>query len=66
MDTGWNSDRKTEQVVEEMQLWKKNFLVIYGIFLVMICGGLLILDGYISRNETDLWIENARNDEKSI
>lgn len=49
-----------------MQLWKKNFLVIYGIFLAVVCGGLLLLDGYISQNEIRQWIGQARNSERSI
>lgn len=49
-----------------MQLWKKNFLVIYGIFLAVVCGGLLLLDSYISQNEIRQWIGQARNSERSI
>ncbi len=49
-----------------MQLWKKNFLVSYLLFLVVICSGLLLLDGYISRDETEQWIEHARNNESSL
>lgn len=49
-----------------MQLWKKNFLVIYGIFLAVVCGGLLLLDSYISRNEIRQWVDQARNSERSI
>ena len=30
-----------------MQVWKKNFLTAYVLFLLVICGGLLLLDGYI-------------------
>lgn len=49
-----------------MQLWKKNFLVSYFLFMVVICSGLLLLDGYISRDETEQWIEHARNNESSL
>lgn len=49
-----------------MQLWKKNFLVIYGIFLVVVYIGLFLLENYISWNETRQWIDRARNGEKSI
>ncbi len=57
MDIGWRF---------RMQLWKKNFLVIYGIFLAVVCGGLLLLDSYISQNEIRQWIGQARNSERSI
>ena len=40
-----------------MQLWKKNFLVIYGIFLAVVCAGLLLLDAYISLNEMKQWVD---------
>ena len=43
-----------------MQLWKKNFLVIYGVFLVVVCAGLLLLDAYISLNEMKQWVDQAR------
>lgn len=49
-----------------MQLWKKNFLVVYGIFLAVVYAGLFLLDGYISQNETRQWIDHARNNERSI
>lgn len=49
-----------------MQLWKKNFLVIYGIFLVVVNAGLFLLDNYISRNEASLWIDQAQKSERSI
>ena len=49
-----------------MQLWKKNFLVIYGIFLAVVCAGLLLLDAYISLNEMKQWVDQARNNERSI
>ncbi len=49
-----------------MQLWKKNFLVSYLLFLIVIYGGLLFLDVYISRNETEQWVEHARNSESSV
>ena len=49
-----------------MQLWKKNFLVIYGVFLVVVCAGLLLLDAYISLNEMKQWVDQARNNERSI
>lgn len=49
-----------------MQVWKKNFLITYGMFLLVIYGGLLILDHYISRNELTQWVEYAQNDEKSL
>ena len=49
-----------------MQLWKKNFLAVYLLLLLVIYGGLLLLDAYISKNEMELWVERARNSEKSI
>lgn len=49
-----------------MQLWKKNFLTIYLLFLAVIFGGLLILDSYISRNEMEQRMEQARNSERNI
>ena len=49
-----------------MQIWKKNFLITYGMFLIVIYGGLLLLDNYISRNEFIQWVEHAYNDEKSL
>ncbi len=49
-----------------MQVWKKNFLITYGMFLLVIYGGLLLLDSYISRNELAQWVEHAQNDEKSL
>ena len=49
-----------------MQLWKKNFLVIYGIFLVVVNAGLFLLDNYISKNEASQWIDQAKNSERSI
>lgn len=68
MDTDWNSER-IDKIVEwrdRMQLWKKNFLIIYGIFLAVVCAGLFLLDGYITQNETRQWIDHARNNERSI
>lgn len=49
-----------------MQIWKKNFLTIYALFLFVIYGGLLLLDGYISQNELRQWIEHGQNSEKSM
>lgn len=49
-----------------MQLWKKNFLAVYLLFLAVIFGGLLILDSYISQNEMTQRMEQARNSERSI
>lgn len=49
-----------------MQIWKKNFLSIYALFLVVIYGGLLFLDGYISQNEMKQWMRHAGNNEESI
>lgn len=49
-----------------MQVWKKNFLTAYALFLLVICGGLLLLDGYISRNELMQWTEHAENNERSL
>ena len=49
-----------------MQIWKKNFLSIYALFLVVIYGGLLFLDGYISQNEMKQWMRHAENNEESI
>ena len=37
-----------------MQLWKKNFLAVYLLLLLVIYGGLLLLDAYISKNEMEL------------
>ena len=48
MDTDWRC---------KMQIWKKNFLITYGMFLIVIYGGLLLLDNYISRNEFIQWVE---------
>ena len=39
-----------------MQLWKKNFLASYLLFLTVFHGGLLLLNGYISKNEAPLWL----------
>lgn len=49
-----------------MQIWKKNFLTIYGLFLLVIYGGLLLLDGYISQNELKQWVEHAKSSEKGL
>lgn len=49
-----------------MQLWKKNFLVTYFLFLMIIYGGLMLLDFYISKNELAQWSERAAGNEKSI
>lgn len=49
-----------------MQLWKKNFLAIYPLFQIVICTGLLFLNGYISQNETRQWVNHARSVEQSI
>lgn len=49
-----------------MQLWKKNFLASYLLFLTVFHGGLLLLDGYISKNEMEQWVGHARNSEKNI
>lgn len=49
-----------------MQIWKKNFLSVYALFLVVIYGGLLFLENYISQNEMQQWIRHARNNEESI
>lgn len=49
-----------------MQIWKKNFLTIYGLFLIVIYGGLLLLDNYISQNELKQWVEHGENGEKSL
>lgn len=49
-----------------MQLWKKNFLVTYLLFLIVIYGGLMLLDVYISKNELVQWSERAVGNEKSI
>ncbi len=49
-----------------MQIWKKNFLSVYALFLIVIYGGLLFLEGYISQNETQQWVRHARNNEESI
>lgn len=57
MDTDWRS---------KMQIWKKNFLTIYALFLFIIYGGLFMLDGYISQNELRQWVEHAKNSERSI
>jgi signal transduction histidine kinase len=57
MDIGWRY---------EMQLWKKNFLASYLLFLTVFHGGLLLLNGYISKNEMEQWVGHARNSEKNI
>ena len=49
-----------------MQLWKKNFLASYLLFLTVFHGGLLLLNGYISKNEMEQWVGHARNSEKNI
>lgn len=49
-----------------MQIWKKNFLSIYALFLVVIYGSLLFLESYISQNEMQRWVRHARNNEESI
>ena len=49
-----------------MQIWKKNFLLIYVLFLFVIYGGLLILDCYISQNEWKQWMDHARSSDKSL
>lgn len=49
-----------------MQVWKKNFLTAYALFLLVICGGLLLLDGYISKNELEQWVEHVENSERSL
>ncbi len=49
-----------------MQVWKKNFLITYGMFLLVIYGGLMLLDNNISKNELTQWVEHARNEEKSL
>lgn len=49
-----------------MQVWKKNFLTIYALFLLVIYGGLFLLDEYISRNEFEQWVEYAKNGEKAF
>ena len=47
-----------------MQVWKKNFLITYGMFLIVIYGGFLLLDNYISRNEFIQWVE--RSEERRV
>lgn len=49
-----------------MQVWKKNFLSVYVLFLGVIYGGFLFLDGYISQNEMQQWVRHARNNEESL
>lgn len=49
-----------------MQIWKKNFLTIYGFFLVIIYGGLFCLEHYITQNETRQWAGHAGSSEKSL
>lgn len=49
-----------------MQIWKKNFLSVYALFLVVIYGSLLFLEGYISQNEMQQWVRHAGNNEESL
>lgn len=49
-----------------MQLWKKNFLVMYSLFLIVIYSGLLFLDHYISQNELSQWVDHAVDNEKGV
>ncbi len=49
-----------------MPIWKKTFLSVYALFLVVVYSSLLFLEGYISQNETQQWVRHARNNEKSI
>lgn len=49
-----------------MQLWKKNFLASYLLFLVVVHGGLLLLESYISKNEIEQWVGHAKDKEESV
>ena len=47
-----------------MQLWKKNFLVTFMMFLFIIYGSLLLLHGLLYRNELEQWMARAVSGEK--
>lgn len=47
-----------------MQLWKKNFLVTFLMFLFIIYGSLLILHSLLYQNELEQWISRAVTGEK--
>ncbi len=49
-----------------MQLWKKNFLITFMMFLLIIYGSLLLLHGLLYRNELEQWISRAVSEEKGI
>lgn len=49
-----------------MQLWKKNFLVTFMMFLFIIYGSLLILHGLLYRNELEQWMSRAVSLEKGV
>ena len=49
-----------------MQLWKKNFLITFMMFLLIIYGSLLLLHGLLYRNELEQWISRAISEEKGI
>ena len=49
-----------------MQLWKKNFLVTFMMFLFIIYGSLLLLHGLLYRNELEQWMARAVSGEKGI
>lgn len=49
-----------------MQLWKKNFLITFMMFLFIIYGSLLILHGLLYRNELEQWMGRAVSQEKGI
>ena len=49
-----------------MQLWKKNFLVTFLFFLVIIEGSLLALHAVLYRSELKDWISRAVSGEQGI
>lgn len=49
-----------------MQLWKKNFLITYLMFLLVIYGSLFFLESYIFGNEAAQWTRRAVTGEKAL
>lgn len=49
-----------------MQLWKKNFLVTFLLFLLILYGSLGFLDLYISSYEWEQWTKQALNEEDGV
>lgn len=49
-----------------MQLWKKNFLVTFLMFLLVINGSLFILHAFLFRSELNLWMNQTVSREQGV